>query len=54
MIKEYKCISFVLSIIYTGWSKKSLWCDLEENIFWWSLSLNIFTSSQEVRAFYIM
>ena len=38
-----------------GGPKKSLWCDLEEkclgNIFWLSLSLYIFTSSQEVRAF---
>ena len=42
---------------YTGWSKKRLWIDLEEkclrnskNVFWWSLSLYMFTSTQEVRA----
>ena len=44
---------------YTGRSKKSLWCDLEEKwlgnskIFFDGVFLYIFTSSQEVRAFQV-
>ena len=51
----------ILNIYVQGVQKKSLGCDLEEkclkkfwNIFWCSLYLYIFKSSQEVRAFYIM
>ena len=52
----------VLHIHYTGLPKKSLWCDLEEKClrnskFFFNgvfLSLYIFTSSQEVRAFWVM
>ena len=44
-------------IYIQGGQKKSLWWDLEKSVgeilkyFRWSLSLYIFTSSQEVRAF---
>ena len=51
-------INKILNWGYTGWSKKKfmMWSrgkvfEKFENIFWFSLSLYIFTSSQEVRAF---
>ena len=44
--------------VNTGWSKKKfmMWSrgrvfEKFQNVFWWSLSLYIFTSCQEVRTF---